>query len=231
MLPVCTGDPATTASAAAAAAELAAEGLRVLAVARRPVRPAEVGARSADLERDLELLGVVALEDPPREGAAEAVAACRRAGIRLAMVTGDHPMTARAVAVEVGLLGPLGLVVEGHDLPADDAALGELLDTDGVVVARVTPEDKLRIARSLQGRGHVVAMTGDGVNDGPALREADIGVAMGRGAPTWPGRRRTSSCSTTTWRRWWPQWSSAGRRSPTSGASSPTTSRTTSVRW
>ena len=95
------------------------------------------------------------------------------------MVTGDHPGTARAVAAQVGLLGPDGLVVDGADLPAGDAELGDLLDRDGVVVARVSPEDKLRIARCLQARGHVVAMTGDGVNDAPALREADIGVAMG----------------------------------------------------
>ncbi|MFC4059248.1 HAD-IC family P-type ATPase, partial [Planomonospora corallina] len=121
----------------------------------------------------------VGLEDPPRDDVAEAIATCRRAGIRLAMVTGDHPGTARAIAAVVGLLDPDVLVLTGAELPAADAALGELLDRDGVVVARVTPEDKLRIARALRGRGHVVAMTGDGVNDGPALREADIGVAMG----------------------------------------------------
>ncbi|MFC6404394.1 HAD-IC family P-type ATPase [Planobispora longispora] len=107
------------------------------------------------------------------------MAMCRRAGIKLAMITGDHPGTARAVAVEVGLLGPDALVLTGARLPPGDEELGELLDRDGVVVARVTPEDKPRIARAMRGRGHVVAMTGDGVNDGPALREADIGIAMG----------------------------------------------------
>lgn len=96
------------------------------------------------------------------------------------MVTGDHPATARAIAGEVGLLTPEGRVLEGHDLPADDALLGALVDHDGMVLSRVTPEDKLRIARALRTRGHVVAMTGDGVNDGPALQEASIGVAMGR---------------------------------------------------
>ncbi len=95
------------------------------------------------------------------------------------MVTGDHPATARAIAVEVGLLGPEGTVVEGKDLPADEVALGELLEHDGVVLARIEPEDKLRITKALQARGHVVAMTGDGVNDGPALQQADIGIAMG----------------------------------------------------
>jgi magnesium-transporting ATPase (P-type) len=96
------------------------------------------------------------------------------------MITGDHPATARAIAAEVGLLSPDGLVIEGTDLPDDDAEFGELIDHDGIVIARVTPEDKLRIARVLGRRGHVVAMTGDGVNDAPALREAPIGVAMGR---------------------------------------------------
>jgi magnesium-transporting ATPase (P-type) len=131
-------------------------------------------------EPELELLGLVGLEDPPRPEAATAIAACRRAGIRVAMVTGDHPVTARAIAREVGLLGPEERVLQGQELPADDAALGRLLDLDGVVVSRVAPEDKLRIARALRRRGHVVAMTGDGVNDGPALQEADIGIAMGR---------------------------------------------------
>jgi len=166
--------------------EMSHAGLRVLAVATRALTAdvpfADVRSATADtVERDLEFLGLVALQDPPREGVAAAIAACRAAGIRLAMVTGDHPGTARAIAVEVGLLGGHGLVVEGAELPEDDDELGALLDGDGAVVARVTPEDKLRIARSLRARGHVVAMTGDGVNDGPALREADIGVAMGAG--------------------------------------------------
>lgn len=168
-----------------AAAEMATRGLRVIAVARRALPggpPGSDGDGSAvAVETGLTLLGLVGFEDPPREGAAEAVADLRAAGIRVAMVTGDHPLTARAIAAEVGLLVGDQLVVEGRELPADIAALGELLDRDGVVVARVSPEDKLRIAQSLQARGHVVAMTGDGVNDGPALREADIGVAMGLG--------------------------------------------------
>jgi magnesium-transporting ATPase (P-type) len=95
------------------------------------------------------------------------------------MVTGDHPATARAVGREVGLLTSGAPVIEGKDLPDDEDMLGALLDRDGVVVSRVSPEDKLRIARALRGRGHVVAMTGDGVNDAPALHEASIGIAMG----------------------------------------------------
>ena len=160
--------------------ELAGRGLRILAVASRPVVDGKVPTSADDAERALTFLGLIALEDPPRHGAADALAACRRAGIQVAMVTGDHPATARAIAVEVGLLGPDELVVVGRDLPTDDQALGALIDRDGVVIARVTPEDKLRIAQALGHRGHVVAMTGDGVNDAPTLREAPIGVAMGR---------------------------------------------------
>jgi magnesium-transporting ATPase (P-type) len=156
--------------------ELAGRGLRVIAVAG--------GDRSDEEPPDLdggqlELYGLVGLEDPPRPEARQAIAACRRAQIRLAMVTGDHPRTATAIADEVGLRAGDGLVLVGADLPDDDQELGARLDRDGVVIARVTPEQKLRIARALRARGHVVAMTGDGVNDGPALREADIGVAMG----------------------------------------------------
>jgi calcium-translocating P-type ATPase len=177
VLPVCRPTP----GAAETAEDLAARGLRVLAVASRAVPEPDGGRPAEDLERDLDLLGLLGIEDPPRPEARAALDACRRAGVRVAMVTGDHPATARAVAAEVGLVGSDGgLVLTGAELPPDDAVLGALLDRDGVVVARVTPEDKLRIARALQARGHVVAMTGDGVNDAPALREADVGVAMGR---------------------------------------------------
>lgn len=173
-----------------ALSELATAGLRVVAVARRRFTDGDgdtdaeaerlaLTGRPDAVERDLELLGLVGMEDPPRSDVAEALARCRQAGIRVAMITGDHPATALAIAREVGMAGPDTAALTGADLPADDAALGALLDADGVVVARVDPEDKLRIARALQARGHVVAMTGDGVNDGPALRAADVGVAMG----------------------------------------------------
>jgi magnesium-transporting ATPase (P-type) len=156
-----------------------AQGLRVLAIAAR--RAGDATPASADeAERDLAFVGLVALEDPPRAEARSALEACRRAGIRVAMVTGDHPDTARAIAREVGLLAGDELVLVGSQLPVGDDELAELVDRDGAVIARVEPEDKLRIARALRRRGHVVAMTGDGVNDAPALREAAIGVAMGR---------------------------------------------------
>ncbi|HET6875779.1 MAG TPA: cation-transporting P-type ATPase [Acidimicrobiales bacterium] len=164
--------------ASIAADRMAERGLRVLAIAAR--RWDEPGTPGPEDERDLDLLGLVAMEDPPRPHTAAAVASCRDAGIRIAVVTGDHPATAMGIAREVGIAGPDSLAVEGKDLPADEEVLGALLDRDGVVISRVDPEDKLRIARALQRRGHVVAMTGDGVNDGPALQEADIGVAMGR---------------------------------------------------
>jgi magnesium-transporting ATPase (P-type) len=175
VLPRCTDAGA----AAAEAHRMADRGLRVLAVARRSGDlPGDADADAA--ERDLDLLGLVGIEDPPRPDVGEAMAECRRAGIAVAMVTGDAGATAAAIAREIGLWRPgSSLVVEGSDLPDDPPALGALLDRDGVVVCRVAPEDKLRIAQVLQHRGHVVAMTGDGVNDGPALRAADIGVAMG----------------------------------------------------
>ncbi|WP_254525960.1 cation-translocating P-type ATPase [Natrinema caseinilyticum] len=161
-------------------AEMAERGLRVLAVATRPANEVTADADLEAIETDLELVGVVGLEDPPRPGVAAAVTESKNASVRTAMITGDHPTTARAIAEEVGLVGDDGLVIDGDELPDDDQMLGALLDRDGVVVSRVSPEDKLLIAHALQDRGHVVAMTGDGVNDGPALQEADVGVAMGR---------------------------------------------------
>jgi magnesium-transporting ATPase (P-type) len=154
-------------------------GLRVLAVAAQET-PGPAPTTLEDAERGLSLLGLLALEDPPRDDVGPALAACRRAGIAVAMVTGDHPATARSIADAVGLRHPESPVLTGAQLPADEGMLAATLDHDGVVVARVSPEDKLRIARALRSRGHVVAMTGDGVNDAPALHESDIGVAMGR---------------------------------------------------
>ena len=162
-----------------AVGRMAERGLRVVAVAIRSFDGNGISAKADTIENDLDLLGLVGIEDPPRTGVAASIAACRRAGIRVAMVTGDHPATACAIAREVGLLINDEYVIEGKDLPRDEEILGALMDRDGIVVSRVSPEEKLRIARALHKRGHVVAMTGDGVNDAPALHEADIGVAMG----------------------------------------------------
>lgn len=158
---------------------MARRGLRVIAVAVRDLSDGKLPETPDAIETDLMLLGLMGIEDPPRLGVADSIAACRSAGIRVAMVTGDHPGTARAIAREVGLWISDDLVIEGKDLPEDEEILGALMDRDGIIVSRVSPEQKLRIARALHKRGHVVAMTGDGVNDAPALHEADIGVAMG----------------------------------------------------
>ena len=169
------GDIAT---ARPAMEEMASAGRRILAVARRDVDVSTVPDRAA-AESSLTLVGLIAFHDPPRADAASAIADCRRAGVRVAMLTGDHPVTARAIAAEVGLLADHSVVVPASDLPGDDDELAAVLAAGDAVVARVSPEDKLRIARALQSAGHVVAMTGDGVNDAPALHQADIGVAMG----------------------------------------------------
>jgi calcium-translocating P-type ATPase len=175
VLPRCPG-----ASEAEQALKIMTErGLRVIAAAVRRNTEGCEAASADEIERELELLGLVGIEDPPRPGVQSSIEACRQGGIRVAMVTGDHPATARAIAQEVGLLGADHRVLEGRELPQDEELLGALVDRDGIVISRVTPEEKLRIARALRKRGHVVAMTGDGVNDGPALQEASIGIAMG----------------------------------------------------
>jgi calcium-translocating P-type ATPase len=162
---------------------LARAGLRVLAVARRPIRSQEEAEIPGDaIECDLRLIGLLGLIDPPRVGVSAAIATCRTAGIRIIMVTGDHPVTANAIAHAVGLGRELLHLVRGEDLDRmGEAELDHLLrEPRDLIVARSSPETKLRIADSLRAEGHVVAMTGDGVNDAPALRRADIGVAMGR---------------------------------------------------
>jgi Ca2+-transporting ATPase len=162
--------------------ELADQGLRVLAVAGRELAPHEVPEADADpdglggLVSDLDVLAVVGLLDPPRPEAADAIELCRQAGVNVKMITGDHARTAAAIANRLGIRGD---VLTGADLDRlDDEQLSAQVDDIGVV-ARVSPEHKVRIVRVLRDRGHVVAMTGDGVNDAPALKTADIGVAMG----------------------------------------------------
>ena len=167
----------------AALERYAAQGLRVLAIARRRLPPgADVPERREDAERDLCLLGLIALFDPPRAEVAEAVARCHAAGIRIIVVTGDYGATAAEIARRVGIAAAGGTIVTGTELDAmSESDLDALLATEReLVFARASPEAKLRIADALRAEGHVVAMTGDGVNDAPALRRADIGVAMGR---------------------------------------------------
>ncbi len=168
----------------AAAEEMATQGLRVLAFARKDLPGSAHVLEHSDVESGLVFLGLQGMMDPPREEAAPAVAACQRAGIQVKMITGDHAATAAAIALQVGILrgeAAETCVLTGADLQAmSDEELIECVDTVDVF-ARVSPEHKLRLVEALQARGHVVAMTGDGVNDAPALRQADIGVAMALG--------------------------------------------------
>jgi P-type Ca2+ transporter type 2C len=159
--------------------EMAQRALRVLGVAYRRVDAAEVEGGAAVIEQGLTLIGLVGIIDPPRPEASSAVAVARRAGIRTMMVTGDYADTALAIARAIGLMRPQGQVVTSTELEAmDDAALAaRIQDID--VVARVSPQHKVRIVDALKSAGEVVAMTGDGVNDAPALKRAHIGVAMG----------------------------------------------------
>ncbi len=160
----------------------ARQGLRVLALARKPLAHSGPSPRREDAERELCLLGLVTMRDPPRPEVAEAVDRCHRAGIRIVLITGDHPLTAAAIAGQVGIGGAEPLIVNAQQFDhLHEQEVKDILATGReVIFARASPETKLQIAEALRGQGHVVAMTGDGVNDAPALRTADIGVAMGR---------------------------------------------------
>ena len=167
--------------AAAVAAAMEHDALRVLALARR-VLPAAGADDAQAVERDLELLGLVGMIDPPRPAVPDAVRRCREAGIRIIMVTGDSGRTAEAIARRIGLVEGDVHVITGAELAAlDDAELRRRLAERHAIFARIEPEQKLRLAQLLRADGEVVAMTGDGVNDAPALKHADIGIAMGRG--------------------------------------------------
>src|SRR5690606_2027949 len=170
------------------AEDMAARGLRVLAFARREVPGHQERLEHEDVAGELTFLGLQGKLDPPRPEAMAAVKKCQAAGIQVKMITGDHVLTARAIAQQIGLRGageeegPAGAAVRaltGQELGRlSDEELSAVID-DTVVFARVAPEQKLRLVKALQARGHFVAMTGDGVNDAPALRQANIGVAMG----------------------------------------------------
>lgn len=169
-----TGERAETFHSAVSA--MAADGVRVIAVAYREGVAADDACD--DAERDLVLVGLVGLSDPPRPEASAAVDALQTAGVRVVMMTGDHPSTAGSIARAVGLPAD-GAVITGAELDAlDDHQLDATVE-HAAVFARLTPEHKLRLVRALHRRGEVVAVTGDGINDAPALREADVGVAMG----------------------------------------------------
>jgi magnesium-transporting ATPase (P-type) len=158
----------------------ARDGLRVLAIALRRL-PHDLNEFTPEsVERNLTFLGLVAMQDPPRPEVAEAVAQCHRAGIRIIMITGDYGLTAESIGRRIGIIQSVRpRIITGAELEAlDDVALQAALQ-DEVVFARVAPEHKLRVVSALQQLGHVVAVTGDGVNDAPALKKADIGVAMG----------------------------------------------------
>ncbi len=156
--------------------EFSQMGLRVLAVCERDVDTVDI---SVEDEKDYILLGLIAMQDPPREESAEAVRKCKTAGISPIMITGDHLVTASAIARKIGILDDNGRAVEGREIEnLSDEELDEFV-SDVSVYARVSPEHKIRIVSAWQRKGYIVSMTGDGVNDAPALKQADIGVAMG----------------------------------------------------
>lgn len=184
LLPLCceqqNGEGFDAGQLLAEASRLANEGYRVLALGRRefPVLPGQVD--SATIESGLEFLGLVALIDPPREEVPQAVADCLSAGIKPMMITGDHPGTALAIARRLGIAGDGSEALTGAQLAEMDESALERAVVDTRVFARVTPEQKLDIVKALQKHGEFVAMTGDGVNDAPALKRAGIGIAMGQ---------------------------------------------------
>jgi Ca2+-transporting ATPase len=153
--------------------------LRVLAVAYKNLPKSEIKAESSELENDLTFIGLVGMIDPPREEVKEAVYLCKQAGIKPVMITGDHVLTAKAIARELGILSDQDEAITGDELNrmSNEDLAGNISRYS--VFARVSPEHKVRIVKAFQSRGEVVAMTGDGVNDAPALNTADIGCAMG----------------------------------------------------
>jgi len=162
----------------AANEKLASNGMRVLGVAFRPLNSPPAAGEEKNAERELTYVGIIGMIDPPRPEAKAAVAKCKAAGIRAVMITGDHPLTAQYIAGQLGILGS-GTILTEAELERISAEEWEHATKSAALYARVSPAHKLKIVESWQQQGHVVAMTGDGVNDAPALKKADIGVAMG----------------------------------------------------
>jgi len=179
VVPLCSGfgPVGSGEEALKAAAAMASRGLRVLALAERRLAP---GDPPVIVEDSLNLAGLVGIADPPRPEAVRAVRELARAGIRTVMVTGDHPSTAVAIASQMGIMAPGGRALSGPEMDSMPDAVLERVSGEVLVYARVSPGHKMRIIRALKAQGHVVAMTGDGVNDAPAVKAADIGVAMGQ---------------------------------------------------
>ncbi len=159
--------------------KLASQGQRVLAVAIKTTAAEQTTLNFADLEADLVFLGLLGFMDPPREEAVRAIADCAAAGIQVKMITGDHAATASAIAAQLGLKNPAGVITGSELDQLSDAELSQQIDHISVF-ARTSPEHKLRLVSALQSQRHIVAMTGDGVNDAPALKRADVGIAMGK---------------------------------------------------
>jgi Ca2+-transporting ATPase len=157
----------------------AAQGLRVLGMAFRLVEQAPADDKWESIEAEMVFVGMVGIIDPPREEVHDAVLKCQKAGIRVVMITGDHPLTAKSIARDLDIISEEGEVITGHQLNKMSQEELEAKVETVSVYARVSPEHKLQIVRALQNRGHIASMTGDGVNDAPALKQASIGVAMG----------------------------------------------------
>src|SRR5699024_6277865 len=158
--------------------KMAKKSLRTLAIGIRPLSNS-IPLTETSLEMDLTLMGLYGMIDPPRKEVKQAILECKEAGIKTVMITGDHADTARAIAQEVDLLPEGGRVITGSELNELSAGELENIVDDVYVYARVTPEHKLKIVKSLQEKGHIVAMTGDGINDAPAIKASDIGISMG----------------------------------------------------
>ncbi|AIF43815.1 calcium-translocating P-type ATPase, SERCA-type [Virgibacillus sp. SK37] len=171
-------DTVDSQSIQAAVGRMADKALRTLAIAIKPLAKSD-SLETGFLEKDLTFIGLYGMMDPPRKEVKAAIEECRQAGIRTVMITGDHVKTAKAIASKLNILPEHGLVLEGHQL--NKLSVNELKDVieDTYVFARVTPEHKLKIVEAFQEKGHIVAMTGDGVNDAPAIKASDIGISMG----------------------------------------------------